>query len=53
MMYKKAKFNMTYISEHQMKVLELPYVDNELSMIVMLPDEIQDCSTGLEKVRYC
>ncbi|XP_048363081.1 serpin B6-like isoform X1 [Sphaerodactylus townsendi] len=50
MMYKKAKFNMTYISDYQTKILELPYVENELSMIILLPDEIQDNSTGLEKL---
>ncbi|XP_060100252.1 serpin B6-like isoform X2 [Heteronotia binoei] len=50
MMYKKAKFNLTYIADCQTKVLELPYVGNELSMIILLPDEIQDDSTGLEKL---
>ncbi|KAJ6664524.1 hypothetical protein lerEdw1_007181 [Lerista edwardsae] len=50
MMYKKAKFNMTYISDHRTKILEVPYVDNELSMIILLPDEIEDNSTGLEKL---
>nr|XP_056710841.1 serpin B6-like [Euleptes europaea] len=50
MMYKKAKFNMAYISDYQTKILELPYVENELSMIILLPDEIQDNSTGLEKL---
>lgn len=54
MMYMKTKYNMGYISEHRTKVLEIPYVDNELSMIILLPDEIEDNSTGLEKVRhYC
>ncbi|XP_066480560.1 uncharacterized protein [Tiliqua scincoides] len=50
MMYKKAKFNMTYISDHCTTVLELPYVDNELSMVILLPDNIEDNSTGLEKL---
>ncbi|XP_030064972.1 serpin B6 [Microcaecilia unicolor] len=48
MMYKKAKFNMTYVGDVQTKFLDLPYVDDELSMIIMLPDDIQDDSTGLE-----
>ncbi|XP_029446369.1 serpin B6-like [Rhinatrema bivittatum] len=48
MMFKKAKFNMTYVGDVQTKFLEIPYVDNELSMIIMLPDDIQDDSTGLE-----
>ncbi|KAM3929059.1 serpin B6-like isoform 2-T2 [Leptodactylus fuscus] len=50
MMYKKAKYPMTYVGELFTKVLELPYVNSELSMIVMLPDDIQDGTTGLEKL---
>uniref|UniRef100_A0A8C8VR18 Serpin B6 n=1 Tax=Pelusios castaneus TaxID=367368 RepID=A0A8C8VR18_9SAUR len=50
MMFKKAEFNMTYAGDFQTKILELPYVDNEISMIVLLPDEIQDNSTGLEQL---
>ncbi|NXJ93401.1 SPB6 protein, partial [Corythaixoides concolor] len=48
MMFKKARFNMTYIGDFQTKILELPYVGKELSMIILLPDAIQDGSTGLE-----
>ncbi|KAG6920617.1 serpin family B member 6, partial [Chelydra serpentina] len=50
MMFKKAKFNMSYIADFQTKILDLPYVDNETSMIILLPDEIQDNSTGLEQL---
>ncbi|XP_072008774.1 serpin B6-like isoform X1 [Engystomops pustulosus] len=50
MMYKKAKYPMTYIGELFTKVLELPYVNNELSMIILLPDDIEDGTTGLEKL---
>ncbi|KAM4684559.1 heterochromatin-associated protein MENT-like [Amazona ochrocephala] len=50
MMCRKDKFNMTYIWDLQTKVLELPYVGNELSMIILLPDAIQDGSTGLERL---
>ncbi|XP_073406254.1 serpin B6-like isoform X1 [Dendrobates tinctorius] len=50
MMYKKAKYPMTYVGELFTKVLELPYVNNELSMIIMLPDDIQDGTTGLEQL---
>ncbi|XP_074843867.1 serpin B6-like [Carettochelys insculpta] len=50
MMYKKAHFNMRYIGDFQTKILELPYVDNETSMIILLPDEIKDNSTGLEQL---
>uniref|UniRef100_A0A452ISB1 Leukocyte elastase inhibitor n=1 Tax=Gopherus agassizii TaxID=38772 RepID=A0A452ISB1_9SAUR len=50
MMFKKAKFNMNYLIDFQTKILDLPYVDNETSMIILLPDEIQDNSTGLEQL---
>ncbi|KAM8966213.1 serpin B6-like isoform 2-T2 [Pelodytes ibericus] len=50
MMYKKAKYQMTYIGDLLTKVLELPYVNNELSMIILLPDDIEDETTGLEKL---
>ncbi|KAM5158248.1 uncharacterized protein ACMZJ9_009517 [Mantella aurantiaca] len=50
MMFKKAKFPMTYVGDLLTKVIELPYVNNELSMFILLPDEIQDGTTGLEKL---
>ncbi|XP_074940272.1 serpin B6-like [Phalacrocorax aristotelis] len=50
MMFKQDTFNMTYIGDFQTKILELPYVGNELSMIILLPDAIQDGSTGLESL---
>ncbi|KAM9307942.1 serpin B6-like [Gastrophryne carolinensis] len=50
MMYKKATFRMTYIGDLFTKVIEIPYVNNELSMYIFLPDEIQDGTTGLEKL---
>uniref|UniRef100_A0A8C0G6L4 Serpin B6 n=1 Tax=Chelonoidis abingdonii TaxID=106734 RepID=A0A8C0G6L4_CHEAB len=50
MMSKEAKYNMSYLTDFQTKILDLPYVDNETSMIILLPDEIQDNSTGLEQL---
>ncbi|XP_078544138.1 leukocyte elastase inhibitor-like isoform X1 [Lissotriton helveticus] len=50
MMFRKGKYPMSYIGEQQMRIIELPYEDKELSMIVMLPDDINDDSTGLEKL---
>lgn len=37
------------------KIIELPYMENELSMFVLLPDDISDNTTGLElvKLTYC
>ncbi|XP_007901224.2 leukocyte elastase inhibitor [Callorhinchus milii] len=50
MMYQEADLYSTYIKELQMRIVELPYVQNELTMVIMLPDEISDNSTGLEKL---
>ncbi|NXH13393.1 SPB6 protein, partial [Bucco capensis] len=50
MMNMKDSFNMTYIGDFQTKILELPYAGKELSMIILLPDAIQDGSTGLEQL---
>ncbi|XP_078395607.1 leukocyte elastase inhibitor-like isoform X1 [Cetorhinus maximus] len=50
MMYQKAKFNMAYIHEIKAKVLELPYVQSELSMIILLPD-LEDNANGLENLQ--
>lgn len=45
------------LQETNMKftIIELPYVENELSMFVLLPDDINDNTTGLElvKMTYC
>uniref|UniRef100_A0A7M4FI54 Ovalbumin-related protein X-like n=1 Tax=Crocodylus porosus TaxID=8502 RepID=A0A7M4FI54_CROPO len=37
-------------SEPHLEVLELPYIDNELSMFILLPKDIGDNSTGLEQL---
>ncbi|XP_074940268.1 leukocyte elastase inhibitor-like isoform X2 [Phalacrocorax aristotelis] len=50
MMYQKNKFSFGYISEVKIRVLELPYDGRELSMIILLPDDIEDDSTGLQKL---
>ncbi|XP_071409488.1 serpin B6-like isoform X1 [Pithys albifrons albifrons] len=50
MMFQEDTFNMGYIEDLQTKILELPYIGNELSMIILLPDAIQDGSTGLERL---
>lgn len=33
------------------KVIELPYLKRELSMFILLPDDIKDSTTGLEQVK--
>ncbi|XP_015668246.1 serpin B6 [Protobothrops mucrosquamatus] len=50
MMFKKETYNLTHISDYQISVLEIPYADNALSMFILLPDKIEDNSTGLEKL---
>ena len=37
MMYQTGKFKMALIEDPQMQVLELPYVNNTLGMIILLP----------------
>ncbi|XP_070796853.1 leukocyte elastase inhibitor-like isoform X2 [Pituophis catenifer annectens] len=50
MMFRKGEYNMAHISADRISILEIPYDDNDLSMIILLPDEIEDNSTGLEKL---
>ncbi|XP_029446372.1 leukocyte elastase inhibitor-like [Rhinatrema bivittatum] len=50
MMYQKKKFAMRHIPEIQCRALELPYVGKELSMIILLPNNIDDNSTGLQQL---
>ncbi|XP_008584588.1 PREDICTED: serpin B11 isoform X2 [Galeopterus variegatus] len=38
MMYQTGMFKLAFIEEPQMQVLELPYVNNKLSMIILLPE---------------
>ncbi len=51
MMRQKSKFPLAFIPEMDSQVLELPYVGKNLSMLIILPNEIQDETTGLQKVR--
>lgn len=47
MMFLSGKFNFTYIESVQTDVVELPYINNDLSMFILLPRDI----AGLQKVR--
>ncbi len=51
MMNHESKFPLAFIPEMDSQVLELPYVGKDLSMLIILPNEIQDETTGLQKVR--
>ncbi|XP_058234843.1 leukocyte elastase inhibitor-like isoform X2 [Hemibagrus wyckioides] len=50
MMNQTAMFPLAFIPEMQCKILEMPYEGQELSMLIMLPVEIEDDTTGLEKL---
>ncbi|XP_059364537.1 leukocyte elastase inhibitor-like [Carassius carassius] len=50
MMNQKAQFPLAFIPEMNSQVLELPYVGKDLSMLIILPEEIQDETTGLQKL---
>ncbi|NWH58803.1 SPB11 protein, partial [Geococcyx californianus] len=50
MMFQEGYFNMAFIDELKMKVIELPYLNNELSMFILLPDVVCEDFTGLEQV---
>uniref|UniRef100_A0A673GPC8 Serpin B6 n=1 Tax=Sinocyclocheilus rhinocerous TaxID=307959 RepID=A0A673GPC8_9TELE len=50
MMNRKAEFPLALIPEMNSQVLELPYVGKNLSMLIILPKEIEDETTGLQKL---
>ncbi|XP_075994268.1 serpin peptidase inhibitor, clade B (ovalbumin), member 1, like 3 isoform X3 [Genypterus blacodes] len=50
MMFQKAEFPFSMIPEANCKILELTYEGNDLSMLIILPDDIEDETTGLEKL---
>ncbi|KAM6101002.1 serpin B5 [Theristicus caerulescens] len=51
MMYQKGTFKLGYIEEMGAQVLELPYAQKSLSMIILLPGDMADGSTsGLEQI---
>ncbi|XP_054577541.1 leukocyte elastase inhibitor-like [Eptesicus fuscus] len=50
MMYQKSTFPLGYIEDLKCRVLELPYQGGELSMVILLPDDIEDEATGLKKI---
>ncbi|CAK6441460.1 unnamed protein product [Pipistrellus nathusii] len=50
MMYQKSKFPFGYIEDLKCRVLELPYQGRELSMVILMPDDIEDEATGLKKI---
>ncbi|XP_021071593.1 serpin B6-like [Mus pahari] len=52
MMFQKSTFKITYVDEISTKILLLPYVGNELNMIIMLPDEDVELRMLEKKMTY-
>uniref|UniRef100_A0A8C8VRA6 Serpin B10 n=1 Tax=Pelusios castaneus TaxID=367368 RepID=A0A8C8VRA6_9SAUR len=48
MMFLKDTFPMYYLETMKVQIAELPYVNNDLSMLILLPDDIDDKSTERE-----
>lgn len=46
MMYQFGSFKVAVVASEKIKILELPYASGQLSMLVLLPDEV----SGLEQV---
>uniref|UniRef100_UPI003AAA89B8 leukocyte elastase inhibitor-like isoform X1 n=1 Tax=Centroberyx gerrardi TaxID=166262 RepID=UPI003AAA89B8 len=50
MMHQKTKFPLTFIPEANCQILEMPYKGKDLSMLIFLPNDMEDGTTGLEKL---
>ncbi|XP_071767969.2 leukocyte elastase inhibitor [Centroberyx gerrardi] len=50
MMYQMKKLPFNYVPDYSLQILELPYMEEELSMFVLLPEESADGSDPLLKL---
>ncbi|XP_067303942.1 leukocyte elastase inhibitor-like [Pseudorasbora parva] len=50
MMHQTDHFPLAFIPEMNSQVLELPYEKKNLSMLIILPNKIEDSTTGLQKL---
>ncbi|KAM9228560.1 Heterochromatin-associated protein MENT [Leptosomus discolor] len=50
MMYMRHTFPVLIMEAMNFKMIELPYVKHELSMFILLPNDIKDSTTGLEQL---
>ncbi|PWA24996.1 hypothetical protein CCH79_00016040 [Gambusia affinis] len=53
LMNQENYFPITVIREVDCQILEMPYRGKELSMLIILPKDIEDDTTGLEKLEKC
>ncbi|TEA35534.1 hypothetical protein DBR06_SOUSAS8910006 [Sousa chinensis] len=52
MMFKQAEYKMGYVEEVHAQVLELPYVEGVLSMLILLPDDNTDLAVVEKALTY-
>ncbi|KFU92063.1 hypothetical protein M959_00526, partial [Chaetura pelagica] len=52
MMCQNSTFKMAVVAAEKMKILELPYTTGELSMLVLLPDDISDLEQLENKISF-
>ncbi|MED6282234.1 hypothetical protein CHARACLAT_029922 [Characodon lateralis] len=50
MMKQESVFPLAFVPEVKCQILEMPYKGKELSMLIFLPEEIEEYTTGLEKL---
>uniref|UniRef100_A0A671Z3F4 Leukocyte elastase inhibitor n=1 Tax=Sparus aurata TaxID=8175 RepID=A0A671Z3F4_SPAAU len=50
MMRQTSRFPLTFIPEANCQILEMPYEGKELSMLIFLPNDMKEGTTGLEKL---
>ncbi|NXL95609.1 SPB10 protein, partial [Alectura lathami] len=50
MMYMRHAFPVLIMEKMNFKMIEMPYMKKELSMFILLPDDIRDSTTGLEQL---
>ncbi|NWQ67664.1 OVALX protein, partial [Neopipo cinnamomea] len=52
MMYQNSTFKVGRVAAEKIKILELPYASGELSLLVLLPDDISDLEQLENKISY-
>ncbi|KAK2524322.1 ovalbumin-related protein Y [Columba livia] len=52
MMCQNSTFKVAEVTEEKIKILELPYASGELSMLVLLPDDVSDLEKLEDKISF-